>query len=537
MLVSKVRSAILALAPITAIAAAIVLSASSASAQPAPADLGGRWKQGPLKEEFTVQQWLPGCGPAPSSSTTGGGELVTVQQEGDELSIVGAGRTFRTNQCYDLLPTITREAHSREPSGKSWLTRCSTPPSDPRRAIINTRVNVTSADRIDLIETGRYEIALKDGRCIADVKRSRNFDRVQAPTPVASASAAPTPVATTTPPPEPRCANPGEPARLEVRPARKLLRTGESFTFGAVVLDAQGCRTSTGTTWSAAGAPKGLTLEGSTVRVAEDVPEGAYEIVASAAGKSARVRLEVSSPANFDALLVQSGLGASGESTEAVVTALGTSSLGGSEVRVEGAGKRRRTIFIGVVGALALLLGILAFAGAKRARRAKGMEKAVEQRHEARVREVEERRREKERAHADAQRTHEESLERARRAKEEKVQASKKACPVCRREFAGALAFCPEDGAKLASVKEVEAMAKPGGGVCPACQRAFEAGIKVCPEHGEGLVPYAARAVLAASAGPAMSGSKGKICPRCGDRFEGTATFCGKDGTSLVLVN
>jgi hypothetical protein len=245
----------------------------------------------------------------------------------------------------------------------------------------------------------------------------------------------------------------------------------------------------------------------------------------------------VSSPANVDALLGQSGLAASGESPEAVVTALGTSSLGGSEVRVEGAGKRRRTIFIAVVGALALVLALLALMGARRTRKAKGLEAEVEARHEAKVREVEERRREKEREHADAQRTHEESLERARRAKEEKLQASKRACPVCRREFAGALAFCPEDGAKLLSLKEVESMARPGGGVCPVCQRAFEPGIKVCPEHGEALVPYAARSVLASPSTLATAAAKGKICPRCGDRFEGTATFCGKDGTALVLVN
>ncbi len=498
-------------------------------------DFSGKWKQGALREDFTVQQWLPGCGPAPTSGATGGGELVTVQQEGDELSILGGGRTYRTNQCYDLLPTISREAHSREPTGRSWLTRCSTPPTDPRRAVINTRVNITTDDKIDLIETGRYEISLKDGRCIADVKRTRSFERVlAAATP--SAAPTPTPVATEAPKPEPRCASPGEPARLEVRPARKLLRTGDSFTFRAVVSDAQGCRTSTPTTWTlASAAPAGLTVEGGTVHVTAEVPEGAYEIVATAAGKSARVRLEVSSPANFDALLVQSGLGASGESTEAVVTALGTASMGGSEVRVEGDGKRRRTLFIAGVAALAVVLGIVALVGARRSRKAKALEREADDRHAAKVREIEERRREKEQEHADAQRAHEESIEAARRAKAEKLQASRKACPVCRREQSGAVAFCPEDGAKLLPLREVEAMGKPGGGVCPVCQRAFEPGVKMCPEHKEALVPYAARSVLGAAQTPA--GPKGKICPTCGDRFDGQATFCGKDGTALVLVN
>lgn len=522
-----------ALASILACTFAVVATAGSARAD--TPDFSGKWKQGPLREDFTVQQWLPGCGPAPSSGSTGGGELVTVQQEGDELSILGGGRTYRTNQCYDLLPTISREAHSREPTGRSWLTRCSTPPTDPRRAVINTRVNITTDDKIDIIETGRYEISLKDGRCIADVKRTRSFDRVLAAT---AASTAPPPAAvpTETAKPEPRCANPGEPARLEVRPARKLLRTGDTFAFRAVVSDAQGCRTSTPTAWTVTSAPAGLTVEAGTVHVAADVPEGAYEIVATAAGKSALVRLEVSSPANFDALLVQSGLGASGESTEAVVTALGTSSLGGSEVRIEGDGKKRRTLFIAGVAGLALVLGVFALVGARRTRKAKAIERDAEERHAAKVREIEERRREQEREHADAQRAHEESIEAARRAKAEKVQASRKGCPVCRKEWSGATAFCPTDGAKLLPLREVEAMGKPGGGVCPVCQRAFEPGVKTCPDHGEPLVPYAARSVLGATGAPA-AGPKGKICPTCGDRFDGQATFCGKDGTALVLVN
>lgn len=512
------------------LAVAFALGARSTLAQ--TPDLAGKWKQGPLREDFTVQQWLSGCGPTPTSSAAGGGEVVTIQSEGDELSIVGGGRVYKTNQCYDLLPTIARDLHSREASGRSWLTRCTTPPNDPRRAVINTRVNVANENHLDLIETGRYEITLKDGRCIADVKRSRSFDRVKdapsVPPPVASATA------TATSAPEPnRCKSPGEPTRLEVRPSRKLLRSGESFTFRADVLDGAGCRTATATTWTAPGAPPGLTLEGGTVRAGAEVPEGAYEIVASAAGKSARVRLEVGSAENFEALLVQSGLGASGESAEAVVTPLGTASLGGSEVRIE-AGKRRRTLFIGIVGGIAAVLGVLAVVGARRSRRAKKLEREASLRHEVRVREVEGRRKETEEAHQAALLAHEESVERAKRIKAERIEASKKACPVCRREFAGATTFCPEDGAKLVLASEVDAAIKPGGGVCPTCHRAFEAGTKTCPEHGETLLPYAARGVLGTS--PSMP-AKGKICPTCGDRFEGTATFCGKDGTALVLVN
>ena len=34
----------------------------------------------------------------------------------------------------------------------------------------------TSDTHIEVLETGRYEITLKEGRCIADVKRSRTYD-------------------------------------------------------------------------------------------------------------------------------------------------------------------------------------------------------------------------------------------------------------------------------------------------------------------------------------------------------------------------
>ena len=54
-----------------------------------------------------MPEWSPsGCGPAPVSSMSGGGEVVSVHQEGDELAIAGGGRVFRTNQCYDQQPTL-----------------------------------------------------------------------------------------------------------------------------------------------------------------------------------------------------------------------------------------------------------------------------------------------------------------------------------------------------------------------------------------------------------------------------------------------
>jgi len=111
----------------TSLRTAIAIIVLLLIAPPARADLqlDGRWRQGALREDFTVQQWLPnGCGPTPTSNTSGGGEIVAIRLEGDELAIVGGGRVYRSNQCYDQMPTLARETHSRDANGRTWRTRC-----------------------------------------------------------------------------------------------------------------------------------------------------------------------------------------------------------------------------------------------------------------------------------------------------------------------------------------------------------------------------------------------------------------------------
>jgi hypothetical protein len=512
-----------------------VLAVLPARAEPT---FDGKWKQGALREDYTVQQWLPGCGPPPVSGATGGGELVTIRQEGDELAFLGGGRVYRTNQCYDQMPTLTRDAHSREPSGRTWRTRCTTPPADPRRAMLNTLVVATSDTHIDVIETGRYEIALKEGRCIADVKRSRTYDLVTKDEPPAPATAsAPTAQPTATgksAPPRQVCTSPGEPARLEVRPSRKLMKTGDSYAFRAVVMDAAGCATQTPTTWSVADASKRVTVDGAgNVTVAADAPEGNVEIVVTAAGKSTRVTVEVTSPTKYDDLLARSGLNAAGENDAAAVAVIATESIGGGEARVDaGAAKRRRTIFIAIVAGAAAVLAALFVVVSRRAKRAKQLEREAEERHAERVREAVARRQQKAEAHAQQVRAHQASLERA---KAQALSAEAMFCSVCKSEYPAGEIFCPRDANRLMPMTSRPKTAGASGVVCPACSRGFDAGTRRCPHDGEELVPIALRPTAPPpGAGPA---SKGKICPTCGGRFEGNAAFCGKDGTALVMLN
>ena len=460
----------------------------------------GRWKQGPVREEWTVQQWLPdGCGPAPTSNSSGGGEPVTLRLEGDELTFVGGGRVYRSNQCYDQMPTLQRETHSRDASGKTWRTRCTTPANDPRKAILNTLVIVQTDTHIDLVETGRYEVVLDNGRCVADVKRTRAYDAVS-DTPVASASAAPTPPPTVEKPtPEPKpgvCDVIGDPARLEVRPAKKLMRPGETFQFRPVVLDAKGCGTRTPTTWKlGAGAPAAVTLDpNGKVTLGTDMAEGSFEIIATAAEKETKVTVEVTSAAKYDDLLATSGLNAAGESEAAAVVTIGSTSVGAGEGRVEDRAKQRRWMFIGIIGGVLVILLIAAAILRGRAKKADAIERAALERHEEDVADHERRRAEQRAQYTAQKRAHEESVAAAADAKAR---------------------------AKAAAVAHAAAL--------NAAQRAAGGPSSVAPPRG----PAGTALMPATPPRP----KRGKICPTCGERSDGSTDFCAKDGTALVLLN
>ena len=373
----------------------------------ADSPLDGKWRQGPLREDYTIQQWLAGCGPSPVSGSSGGGETVSIHQDGDELSFVGAGRVYKTNACYDQMPSLIRSTHQRDSSGRSWRTNCTTPDGDPRRTVLNTLVAATSDSHIDLTETGRYEVVLAEGRCIADVKRSRSYDLVQrdgdpAVAPSASAiatasQALPTlPTAAKTSAPRVDCSSPGEPARLEVRPSRKLLRTGETFVFRGVVVDSNGCATPQAVSFALASPDDKtkLTIDANgKVAIPSDSTLGVVDLIATAAGKTTHVMVEVTSPAQYDELLARSGLNASGENENAAITLIATQQIGGEEARAQDNATRRRIIFGVLVGVLALVLGTAWLVIMRRGQRAKKLEAELEDRHADRIRIAEDRRR------------------------------------------------------------------------------------------------------------------------------------------------
>jgi hypothetical protein len=535
---------------------ALALLVTRAARADGPFD--GKWSMSPMSETFTVQQWVQGCGPAPVNGNAGGGGTVSVVQEGDELVIMG-GRVFRTNQCWDPTPALQRVAHSANASGRAWSTRCATPPSDPRRATITTNVSALSDTQIVIIETGRYELNLADGKCIADVKRSSTLNLIAragtAPSATTSAAPAPTPTPTPTPTPPPPtpttdCSAPGDPARLEVRPSRKLMKPGETFAFKATVADARGCPTTTATTWTVRTPDALAQIDNGKVTLGDGAADGEIDVEVTAAGKSTHVTIVVASPAKYDELLKQSGLDSKGEQSEPSVAVIATGSIGATSVRAEDGAKKRRLVFIGVVSALVIAVGVIALVGARRSKRAAAIEREAEARHAEKLRDYEARRREKEAQHAAQMKAHLDSVKRAQEAAAAATAAEAAAygtmvCPSCRREYPAGAAFCSEDANRLIPLAGHEdVLTGPAGGICPTCKRGYNPGVKVCPNDGDELVPRAmhasrAQAIEGAGAGGdrPMAASRGKICPTCGDRFEGSAGFCGKDGTALVLLN
>jgi hypothetical protein len=524
----------------------------------------GSWNMSSVGEVFTVQEWSAPCGPAPTSGTLVGGGTVTVTGGGGELQISGGRRTLRTDQCLDPMPTLARNVHTQD--AHSWRTRCSTPPGDPRHAVVNTAYFATGDNAISIAETGRYEFTINEARCVADVKRGATLSRVVAAVPSATAAdtapsaTVPAPTATA-PPPATTAASapakadcsvaPGDPVRLEVRPSRKLLKQGDTFQFRAAVLDAGGCPTGTGIAWSVgpstfkdgqthAGVP---TIDGSGLLTipSADFPDVTFDVIATAAGKGARASVEVTSPANYDALLAQSGLGPTGEKDEPAVAVLATTSIGAADAKAEDGARKRRFAFIAVVVGLSALLLLVAIIGAVRSRKARGAERAAEARHAEKMRDFERHKAEREARHAAQMKAHLESVaiaqQQAAAAASRGQDSGPMFCPSCRREYPAGTTYCSNDSNQLVAIRGHEGlMGGPSGGICPSCHRGFNPGVKVCPHDGEELVPASAAPHAGAAPAPATA-KRGKICPTCGTRFDGGSAFCVKDGTHLVLVN
>ncbi len=463
--------------------------------------LSGRWAAGAMIVSWNIGDWGEECGPKPEARGAPAGP-VTITQRGGELTISGAGAPYSTTQCWEQYPGLARVSHSGGTRG--WRTTCKTAASDPRQATVVTTLTASDA-YIRFDETGQYQFVVKGQNCTASVRRSRSFRLVQregeaAPVPAASVPAEKPRLEA--PAPAQRCATAGPPARLEVRPARKLMRPGESFAFRSRVLDAEGCLAQAAAAFrlEAPNAPATVSRHGE-VRIAEAAPEGDVALIASVGGRSLRVVVEVVSAARYAALLESARFTKEGESKEAAVSAIASSSVGTRAAVAQERARSRRTTFVAVVGALAMILGVLGLILVARSRK-------------------------QSRAAGPGR----EDLERGAPAAASPIVGT--VCPTCREEYPADAQFCPLDGNRLAAIIPDTETRGPAGGVCPVCGQGFDPGVTSCPKHDEELVPVAVyRAPLA------QAPESAKVCPICGTQYPGDGRFCGRDGAALVPMN
>jgi hypothetical protein len=381
---------------------------------------------------------------------------------------------------------------------------CKTAPGDPRQATIVTTISATDT-QIQLDETGQYQFVIEGQNCTASARRTRTLSLVHREGEAeASPESSAAPVASHTAPKpqrEARCKTTGLPERLEVRPSRKLMRAGEEFSFRAAVVDAAGCPLPITPTWRvvSGGSAIELTPTGKVTALRGATDQADARIQATVGDRSVNVDVEIVSQERYDALLKGGSFNAEGESSEAAITRVASSSLGARAGVARDESRGKRVAFIAVVGALSFALGVLGLFIMLRGRRSGTNEKAP-------------------------------NLP-AAPTPSRPVPRGAKVCPTCREEYPEQAEFCPADGNRLVE-SAPNAPLGPAGGVCPVCGQGYDPGVTVCPKHQEPLVPPLVLAERRRTS-PAIQ----RICPVCGTQYPGDSQFCGQCGAALVPVN
>ena len=266
---------------------------------------------------------------------------------------------------------------------------------------------------------------------------------------------------------------------------------GDDFSMRAVVLDANGCFTSTPHQWKIdnlhfadgqthAGQPT-IDLAGKLSVPTADFADATFEVIATAAGRSAKASIQATSPANYEAMLAGVRPRAAGRARR-----------GGGRHPRDGVDRRDRRprrgrcgqaprdSLLGVIGALGVLLGVVAFVGIRRSRKGKAFERAAEEAaHAERMREFEDQKRAREEKHAAQMQAHLDSVKGTadgRRGDGRRARRRAGAGVIlpldARREPRRPRRTRPFDSNRLVPVARHENMMMgPAGGVCPTCKR------------------------------------------------------------------
>lgn len=329
----------------------MLLQSGSARAQEF-ASLAGNWQAEPMTVRWVIGEWGEACGPRPSGGGDSGGP-VTIEERGNELQIAGSAGTYSTDRCWDMDPVLVRQNHSG--GRRAWKTTCRTPPNDARQQILQTSITATD-ELITFQESGQYQFAIQAQKCSASSGRWRTYRRL----PAGAAPATP-PAVQEVPRPESRpaasnpCARPGAPARIEVRPARKLMRAGETFQFRATVLDGRGCPLRTPVSWRLTPPSGAVELQEGRLVVPPGAGDARLEVVATVANQAVTANVDVVSNERYQALLATGEFNSEGASGDAKTATITSGSLGAGELG-EPEPEGRKWTFVGLVGAIAIAL-------------------------------------------------------------------------------------------------------------------------------------------------------------------------------------
>jgi hypothetical protein len=222
--------------------------AAHASAQ-TPESLSGRWDAGPVVSDVAIERWNDACDAPPKARSAGGGTSVEIEQQGQRLSIRGAGVDIRSGDCGKLNPQLRPLATSANDG--LWVTRCATQAGNTREEQGTYTLRALGPDRLiyqDVTHlnwkagslTCRATVTSKQSlvrSAAAAAKSQSQVNTASSPRVLAASEAAPT----TPRAPSGAGCTPGPVARISLRPRESELQLGERLCLQAKVEDAAGC--------------------------------------------------------------------------------------------------------------------------------------------------------------------------------------------------------------------------------------------------------------------------------------------------------
>jgi hypothetical protein len=274
-----------------ALCASVVLFAQAAQAQ-SDESLAGRWRAGATSMEVLISSWGKDCGPRPQSTRSAGGGSVELEQQAQVVTIRGADRDLRSDQCWSPNRAL-RKLGSSYAAGV-WTTRCKTAENDPRQESGTYSLRLIDSGRLLYQDVSHFDWKLKDSTCVASITTTQTLIRASEEQRTKASGAAPAAQAPAT---SGQC-RPGPAKRIVVRPRSADIELGQSLCFQARVLDAVGCRLeAVEPRWSLEHAP-GLKaeVERGCFRAGQSSAEaeGTFKVIASHGGLRAEATLHVS---------------------------------------------------------------------------------------------------------------------------------------------------------------------------------------------------------------------------------------------------